>query len=101
MQLFLIGQSGTTIKNRINQHLNNIKRYINFNISHSEVADHFDKNHDVNKDFRYVVFNSNVIEKSKRLNIEADLIHIFLNMGANVINGYIPNKYNMKTLAFS
>jgi hypothetical protein len=98
---FYIGQSGTTIKNRINQHLNNIKRYINFNISHSEVADHFDKNHNVNKDFRYVVFNSNVIEKSKRLNIEADLIHIFLNMGANVINGYIPNKYNMKTLAFS
>ncbi len=90
-KVFYIGESSKTVKERILQHLNDIKRFtkklnislINFDYC-SPVATHFsDINHIVEKDFNFVVFNKDFKDELTRKSVESDLINIFVNLGQN------------------
>ena len=106
---YYIGESGKTVKERISQHLNDIKRFTknldfslgNFN-SCSPVAIHFsDTNHEVEKHFKFVVFNKDFSKEITRKSVESDLINIFQSLGQSLLNKHIPSKSTISTLSFS
>ena len=98
-RIFYIGESSKSANIRINQHLNNIKRFsnnlntslVNFD-SCSPVAIHFSENyHDLAKDFSFLIFNDELHDDKIRKSIESDLINLFLSLGEKLINKFIPN----------
>jgi hypothetical protein len=95
--IFYIGQTGRSTKERISTHLGDIKRK-NYK---SCVALHFNQDgHSISDHFNFCVFNKN-LEYMKRLNTETQLIHLFLSVGAKLINDYIPKIYRNHTKLFS
>ncbi len=93
------------------KHLNDIKNYnktiIHYNNRNDsirrkyEVSKHFAYNHDVNKDFKVCVFRNNIKILEDRLNIENDLIHLFLNMQCVILNEYVPYYNKIKVLCYN
>ncbi len=69
--------------------------------STSEVGSHFgQEDHDIDKDFRFLIFQKEEDYK-KRINIETDLINIFIGLKSKIINKDIPSLYNINSLTFS
>jgi hypothetical protein len=84
---FYIGETEGIASKRISQHINSILKfdYKEAFIFSKPVAEHFRlKNHVLNRDFRFCIFNKNLINKV-RLSTESDLISIFKQF-ANIIN---------------
>ena len=48
--------------------------------------------HNLNTDLKYLIFKTNVVDLDKRLSIELDLIHLFLNLKLNLLNEKIANQ---------
>ena len=105
---FYIGQSQNTVKKRIGEHINSIRRFkkdLNKSIinleSFSETAVHFNETgHNVYDDFKFVVFETNVINKELRLSIETDLINLFNKLNIKILNSLIPSKNKISYLTF-
>ncbi len=82
---YYIGESKRKAKLRINEQLNNIKRFQNnYDItlskldSTTETATHFNTNgHEFEKDFKFYIFKKN-LNDSERFSTETDLINFFL-----------------------
>ena len=91
---YYIGQT-ECIKTRLYTHIRGCKFNI---IPHSNncsgVFEHFNKNDTcVINYFSFVVFRNNINNKFKRLNIETQLIHLFIDLGIKIMNDKIPDKY--------
>jgi len=107
---FYIGESGRTTKDRINEHLRNIKNFKNDLIKslvkaneNSAVAEHFNlSNHDVHNDFRFLIFEENVTNNVIRKSIETDLINLFKLFNIKLLNNIIkqPNINKISYLTF-
>jgi len=80
------------------EHLNNIKKFKKNLIKSiilidklSEVAVHFNRTgYIIERDFRFCIFESNLINSEIRKSIETDLINIFKNSSNLIMNA--PNK---------
>ena len=84
---FYIGQTNN-IKNRIRAHKRNIliNNYEN-EIETKNLIKHFNlPNHSLRKDFTFVIFKKDINSLVERLNLENQLIHLFLNLKQNVLN---------------
>ena len=67
----------------------------------SPLATHFsDLNHDIDKDFNFVIFNKDFKEDLIRKSVESDLINIFLSLGQKLLNKFIPNKLTVSNFSF-
>ena len=87
---------------RLRQHLGTIKRFIPYEKIESEVADHFNrKGHNINMHFRFCIFEKDIVDTETRKSIETDLMHVFINMNAKILNTKIPSYFNIKKLCFS
>ena len=76
--VFYIGETSKTLKVRISQHLNCIKRFVPYFNVENEVAFHFRKiGHNLNEHFRVCIFKDNLDDSIKRKSIEMDLIYLF------------------------
>jgi len=109
-KLFYIGESERSVKKRIGEHINKIiffkKNIMNSLIDfdrQSEVAIHFNQTgHNYIDNFRFCIFETNVINKEIRRSIETDLINIFKNSNNKIINSVNkqPSLYNIKYFTF-
>ena len=104
---FYIGETIRTITKRIDEHLKNIanfsrdlnKTLMNFD-KLSEVAVHFNRNgHNIERDFRFCVFEDNVINEIYRKSIETDLINLF-DKTNTILNVKKPSIYTIKYFTF-
>lgn len=104
---FYIGETLRTITKRIDEHLKNIanfsrdlnKTLMNFD-KLSEVAVHFNRNgHNIERDFRFCVFEDNVINEIYRKSIETDLINLF-DKTNTILNVKKPSIYTIKYFTF-
>ena len=86
-----VGQTGKSAKVRLSQHLNDIKRFIPFKDRNSCVATHFNiKGHNCKENFLFFIFKKD-LEDQNRLNLETQIIHLFLSIKVKLINDFIPN----------
>ena len=84
---FYVGETIQTLEKRLDAHLSNIRCFSPFNKEYSEVAFHFrKKGHDYRKHLKISIFASDVANDNLRLDIESELIHLFLTFGCKVIN---------------
>ena len=92
---FYIGQSSRTVKLRLNEHINGIKRLDRNMDKHvSDTAIHFtSSNHILEEHFRFVVYDTDLAD-SVRFSAETDLINLFMNNGCSLINIRINHPYN-------
>ncbi len=106
--MYHIGESKWKAKLRINEYLNNIKRFQN-NLdiklakldSTTETATHFNTNgHEFEKDFKFYLFINNLYD-SKKYSTETDLINLFLKLKIPILNKKINDTYNLKSLSFA
>ncbi|CAF1047539.1 unnamed protein product [Brachionus calyciflorus] len=68
--VFYIGESSKSLKVRISQHLNGIKRFVPYVKTKNEVADHFRrKGHILNNHFKVCIFKKNLVDTQMRRNI--------------------------------
>ena len=56
--------------------------------------------YNLNTDLKYLIFKTNVVDLEKRLSIELDLIHLFLNLKLNLLNEKIANQKYIKKIFF-
>ena len=99
---YYIGQTGTTVKERINKHLSNIRKFLYFKQDTHEVSTHFgDNNHILENDFRFIILKDNLFDTKSRQSVESDIIHIFLSLKLNILNTFIPNMFFTSTLSFN
>ena len=97
---FYIGQTSKCFKQRLYQHLNNIKNFEPIVKQISEISTHFNlKNHNKN-DLRFLIFKSD-LDDSERYSIENDLINIFINLKLKILNEKIPNQFFIKKFSFN
>ena len=105
---FYIGESGRSVKERISEHINNIKRFQK-NIRKalidldkmSEVAVHFSlSGHHLDKHFKFCIFENNLINNNIRLSIETDVINLFLNSNNEILNKKKPGLFNIEYFTF-
>jgi hypothetical protein len=90
---FYIGESSRTVKERLNEHINNIKKFVPYEKRVNSVSIHFNLlNHSLT-DFSFVVYDVN-LEDTLRFNLEAQLIKLFLKLEMNLINDFFPSIYN-------
>ena len=83
--VFYIGESKRKVKDRLNEHIRNIKNFkINLNESlinianKTEVAIHFnERGHDLESDLKFCIFECNINFDPYRKSIETDLINMF------------------------
>ena len=107
---FYIGESGRSVKERISEHLSNIKSF-NKNLlnsiiklnENSLVAQHFNfLGHNLEEDFRFLIFESNVTNTTIRKSIETDLINLFKTFHISILNNINkqPKKEKISYLTF-
>jgi len=98
--VFYIGETGKKVKVRIFQHIKNIVNFIPFSRA-SEVAEHFNrKGHNLHRDFRFCIFDSNRSTKEERLDCETDVRHI-IEMFRPTLNLKKPNHLFIKQLCYN
>jgi hypothetical protein len=86
-----VGQTGKSAKVRLSQHLNDIKRFIPFKDRNSCVATHFNiKGHNCKENLLFFIFKKDLEDKN-RLNLETQIIHLFVSIKVKLINDFIPN----------
>ncbi len=67
----------------------------------TETAIHFSQNgHSVNKHFKFMVFQSNLLIDEKRWSVETDLINLFLARNIQILNLKQRNISLIKNLTF-
>ena len=99
--VFYIGQTKRKFRTRFYEHVDKICKFDIYN-SNSEVSLHFNSVfHNLNTDLKYLIFKTNVVDLEKRLSIELDLIHLFLNLKLNLLNEKIANQKYIKKFSFS
>ena len=60
----------------------------------SKIINHFHLNDNCTFDnFSFFVFRNDVTNKYQRLNIETQLIHLFIDLGLKVLNDFIPDRF--------
>ena len=96
---YYIGETDT-FKRRFYKHCNDIKNFIPFYV-YTCVSTHFNQtnhsNFNLNEILCFYIFHVDAINnKTNRLNIENDLINLFLKLNMKLLNFDIPNKYNIK-----
>ena len=90
---FYIGESSRSVKERISEHINNIKKFIPYEKRVNSVSIHFNLlNHTLN-DFSFIIYEKD-LEDTIRFNLEAQMIHLFLKLNLNLINDVFPSIYN-------
>ena len=89
---YYVGQS-ISANSRLKTHIRAIRK--NFTSSNCVcVHKHFNlPDHDALKYFSFYIFNIDIDNKFRRLALESQLIHLFIRLGAVVINEKIPNLY--------
>jgi hypothetical protein len=96
---FYIGETGNTIKKRISSHLTSIKQFKPFLKYTSEVGEHFNlRYHNYLKHFRFAIFKNDINSKNDRLEIENNLINLFIKFHGKVINSKLPINSTIKGL---
>ncbi len=99
---FYIGETEGIASKKISQHINSILKfdYKEALVFSKPVYEHFRlKNHVLNRDFRFCIFNKNLINKV-RLSTESDLIFIFKQY-ANINNiKKTSDKSDLKYISF-
>ncbi len=96
--VYYVGQT-KNLRRRMHNHKSMIVNYSKFSDVNDKnsadgfnVAIHFNNNdHIIERDFRFIVFRSNILDKKHRLNVECDLINIFLKNKLIIVNEYLPN----------
>ena len=103
---YYIGQTNN-LRRRFNKHKNKIIRNdlrIDTEINDGRnVVKHFNtKDHCVKENFRFFIFKNNIEDLSDRLNIETQLIHLFLKLDIPILNEKITDmfKYRKHTYLF-
>jgi len=108
--MYYIGESSRRVKDRISEHLRNIKSFnkdiikslINID-KKSEVAIHFNKTgHIIDYDFKFFVFEAGVSNNEIRKSIETDLINLFNRCNVSILNAPFkqPGLHNIKYFTF-
>ena len=93
--LFYIGETGLSLKSRLARHIYKIKKLIPFEGSSTEISNHFNlKGHDYRVHLRVFIFKSGILDKLTRLNLESELIHLYLITGNTVLNSKIMVNVN-------
>ena len=105
--IFYIGETGKQASCRIKEHLysikffkNNVNKCLSKFSSLSEVAIHFGFNTHTLDDFNFYVFDSNLIEITKRKSIETNLINFFLKLDIPILNKKVPNFEKINNFCF-
>jgi uncharacterized protein with HEPN domain len=97
--LYYIGETSKKLKERIQQHLNNINNFIPFIKYHDKIiAKHFRSNNHSLKELKVCVFKTNLENLKERKDKEQDLIN-FLNLKTNNCLNIIKTK-NSKNFVF-
>ena len=87
---YYIGET-KCIKNRISQHINDIKNFIMYK-KYTCVSLHFNlKNHNYKEHFSFFVFERSLEDRELRELKEKSLIFLFKKLNMNVLNDYIPS----------
>lgn len=107
--IFYIGETKKAAKNRIREHLYNI-RFFKANVIKclgnlnkcSEVALHFaDNKHCVSQHFKFYIFNSNLHDLKTRRSVETEMIQTFMALKVPIVNTKIPSIKYISTYSFS
>ena len=89
-RFFYIGQSNS-IKNRIYNHINDIKKFKPFSDDNTSVSIHFNlKHHDFKSHFSFFVFRRDILNLNERLNLESFLINLCRKLDVRLMNDHIP-----------
>ncbi len=90
---FYIGQS-ENLSRRLSAHIRCCKlNLVPESSVCSNLIKHFHNGNCNFEHFSFFVFRNNIVNKFKRLNIETQLIHLFLDLGMKVLNDLIPDRY--------
>jgi len=96
---YYIGQS-LSAGSRLKTHIKSVR----LNRTSSDcvcVMEHFNgQDHQTLENFTFNIFNINIDNLIKRLNLESHLIHLFLKIGATLMNDFIPPLYNSNVNLF-
>ena len=96
---YYIGET-INFKERFNKHkrnilINNTEIDEAFNDGVSLVK-HFQKDHYFKTDLKFFIFKTNITDKNDRLNIETQLMHLFLKLNIPILNDKIPDMFLYK-----
>ena len=95
---YYVGQT-KYLKKRISEHLNTCIFNNSFGGNCKGVMNHFNKNgHNLEKNFCFYVFRTNIEHLYERLDIEAQLINILKILKVKIMNDLIPSIKNFKYL---
>jgi hypothetical protein len=92
---FYIGESSRTVKDRLNEHLNYIKKFIPYTKYFKSTSIHFNlKGHNLS-DFSFYIFARDLTNDTYRFHLEAKLIYIMKNIfNVNLMNNKFPSVLN-------
>ena len=101
---YYIGQTNN-FRNRFSAHKRNIlinKTMINSDINDGvNLIEHFNqKDHDLRKNFGFFIFKTGIPDLNDRLNLENQLIHLFLTLKIPILNDRVADKYLYKKQIF-
>ena len=81
-------------------HLKTIEFNRSFGSNCTSVYEHFNRSkHNINRDFSFLVFKTDLDTLQIRLSVEAQLIHLFRVLKIRILNEFLPNIANYKFLA--
>ena len=106
--VYYIGESERKANARLKEHIKSIYDF-GFNLTKSisnlekksEVSNHFNKKgHFLEKHFKFIILQKDLIDKTLRKSIETDLINVFLKLKIKILNRKIPNMKYIKAFTF-
>ena len=78
------------MEKRLDGHLSNIRCFVPYDKEISEVALHFNrKGHNFSQHLKVFIFANNLTIDEQRLDIESEIIHLFLTFECKIINAKI------------
>jgi hypothetical protein len=78
------------MEKRLDGHLSKIRCFIPFEKETSEIGFHFNlKGHNYLEHLKVFIFLSGINDDEERLDVESELIHLFLTFGCKIINAKI------------
>ena len=87
---FYVGETKQTMEKRLDGHLSNIRCFVPYDKEISEVALHFNrKGHNFSQHLKVFIFANNLTIDEQRLDIESEIIHLFLTFECKIINAKI------------
>ena len=95
--IFYIGQSNN-FERRFKEHYYT-SSYNNEKCKKYPIHIHFNSSpHNIKRDLRFLIFKTNLDDKNTRLNIENQIIHLFIILNMKIINEEIPDLYSYKNM---